>query len=730
MPKPREFQTNFSSGLLSSGMFGRLDLIQYKNGAGVLSNWWPKITGGLRRRPGSLYLATVPEDSRLEGFIFNETQIYTFAFADTVVRIYNPVTGALVDTLTDAPWGADEIDEMTIEQQGDTMFVAHENWRTVKILRTSATTFTLNEYTFETSPSDNTYPHHKPFIKFASPEVTLTPDGVTGTVALVASADVFDAAQIGDIIRYRGKQMVLSSVSSPTNAQASVKEELDAGLIFTITNGKMKDFIIGEVVIGRDSGKKAEYVKEINSDSGVFAQVSGTWDESNVEEEIEGLQSEAIALLGSGFGSGGVQLTTPPAIADWDEQAFSDFRGWPGIIRFHSQRLWLGGSISLPAHVFGSGVAAFFNFDVGVAFPDESIQHAMAGTQINRIMDFVSGRHFQIFTDVAELYAPESENRPLTPEDFFIKGQTRYGTRRNVKPKVFDESTLFVQNNGNAVREYVWRDSAAGYASEAISLISEEAVNDIQQLDVLYGGYDQPEQIALFVNGDGTIAYYHSARAEQVRAWGIWKTDGNYKSVTVIADKLYALVERTINSQTVFFLERLEMDLTVDAAVQVSASAQTVWSGAATHLANHPASVVSDSPTLENAFYLGDFDINGAGDLDLVNFTVDNVTIGLNYKQSLEPLPFEVAAQDGVTVGEPKRLVSVDVILNGTLALQVNGQRLNTYQVTSDLSLAPVPVTTSKRFYFLGYNVRPTVTIENDIPVPCEVLALSAEVLF
>ena len=63
---------------------------------------------------------------------------------------------------------------------------------------------------------------------------------------------------------------------------------------------------------------------------------------------------------------------------------------------------------------------------------------------------------------------------------------------------------------------------------------------------MLYGGYDRPEQIAFFVNlltvTCGLVSL--SSRAEQIRTWGIWQTQGDYKSLAVIQDKLYGLVDR------------------------------------------------------------------------------------------------------------------------------------------------------------------------------------------
>ena len=106
-------------------MLGRLDLAQYENGCKVLNNWWPKVTGGMRRRPGSVYLNTPASAVRLESFIFSESQVYLTVFcSDNVVRFYDEDTGALITSLTITGISIDAITipQLSITQTGDVMF--------------------------------------------------------------------------------------------------------------------------------------------------------------------------------------------------------------------------------------------------------------------------------------------------------------------------------------------------------------------------------------------------------------------------------------------------------------------------------------------------------------------------------------------------------------------------------------------------------------------------------
>lgn len=726
MPQFRRFQTNFSGGLLSDGMRGRLDLAQYENGCLKLKNWWPKVTGGMTRRPGTKYLATLgSSDCRIESFIFDETQTYAVIFGEFSWKVWSDQSQSIVASGTHN-YDSTEIPELSITQLADKMFIAHTSEKTKVLTRTGASTFTWTDFNFEGQPPLGAYPLFVPFYKFADPEVTITPSGFAKnqTINIVASSAVFHDNLVGRAIRYRGKQIYITAFNTTTNLLGTILEELDQGATIFITQSESEpeDFEVGEIVVGRDSGVKAEVISTDNNNITVSL-LAGRFPAST-NEQIEGLTSGNIATISS------VILTSPPASADWDEEAFSNVRGWPGIVEFHSQRLWLGGSSSLPAHIFGSKVAAFFNFDVGDALADESIQAAIVDKQIGTITDIVSGQHMHIFTDAAEYWVPETDDLPVTPTTFNPSPITRYGSKKRVEPKVLDEGTLFVQAKGNNVRELLWQNTARGYSADSISMIAEDYLNDVQEMEVLYGGYDRPEQIAFFVNGDGTLTHYHSMRAENVRTWGQWDTNGLFKSLAIVRDKLYAIVQRTINGTTQRFLEEFSFDVTVDCAVSATNSfGSKSWPAVASHLPNTDVDVVAgwDFVVPTPDFFVGNETLNTDGDLTS-NSKTTNVTVGLGFTQELTPMPFEGQDQLGITGGLPKRVVSVDLYLTNTLAISVEGQRITAHKATDDWTRPPTKITGSRKVYLSGYSERPTVDITNEIPLPCEINALNAEI--
>jgi len=137
-------------------------------------------------------------------------------------------------------------------------------------------------------------------------------------------------------------------------------------------------------------------------------------------------------------------LTTTPTI-DWQEQAFSAVRGYPGSVAFHQGRLVIGGSRDLPNRLWFSKSGDLFNFDLGTGLDDQSIEFAILSDQVNAIRGLFSGRHLQVFTSGAEWMVTGD---PLTPTTVQLKRQTRIGslTDRHIPPVSVDGRDPFYRS--------------------------------------------------------------------------------------------------------------------------------------------------------------------------------------------------------------------------------------------------------------------------------------------
>jgi len=212
-------KTNFTAGEISPQLLGRGDLRSYENGASKLTNVFIHPTGGVSRRAGLRYLATVPGDGRLVAFEFNVEQVYLLVFTDLRVDVYRD--GVLVAGFV-APWNAAQVPALNWTQTADTLLVVHPDVAPQKITRTSDTAWTLADWSFFDKDNRLHQPHHK----FSPDEVTLAASATTGSITISASADVFDAAHTGTRFRLQNKEVEIVSVVSATSATATVHETL------------------------------------------------------------------------------------------------------------------------------------------------------------------------------------------------------------------------------------------------------------------------------------------------------------------------------------------------------------------------------------------------------------------------------------------------------------------------------------------------------------------------
>ena len=459
----------------------------------------------------------------------------------------------------------------------------------------------------------------------------------------------------------------------------------------------------------------------ITASSAIF---SSDW----VGEEIEFTDEngdihhiEVIAYLTSTTITG--KFDTAPhnhsAVTTWKEQVFSSRHGYARAVIFHDQRLIFGGSKDLPNHLFMSKVGEFFNFDVGTGLADESIQVQIAENQISEIKSLSSFRHLIIFTSEQELYVPTSENRPLTPSTIAIKKQTSFGSS-SVPPEDFDGALIFLTKSKGSIREFVFSDISQAYNSDAITLLSPHLIGTPTDMVAQREAVDQVESYLYAVNTDGKMPVFMSIRKEQLQGWCEYSTDGDFKNVVNVNRKIYAVVEREINSTTFTTLELLNNDYHTDCSKKyTNATATKNWTIA--HLPNTEVVVKSGN------YSMGTYTTDSSGDLTLTD-AVDNVEIGLNYTPELETLPPEFQLPDGISVGQKRRIVRAVLDLNETLDVKTKGTSVLIRRVTDDFSLEPTPVTERKEIYLLGWGKEGTITITQDQPLPLTINGLLLEV--
>ncbi|HRQ60222.1 MAG TPA: hypothetical protein PLO23_01710 [Alphaproteobacteria bacterium] len=439
-------------------------------------------------------------------------------------------------------------------------------------------------------------------------------------------------------------------------------------------------------------------------------------DHENTRLRVGGKEVEITDFDSATVVTATVIQTLTSTSATIEEQAFSPARGYPVSVAFHQDRLVIGGSRDLPNRLWFSKSGDLFNFDLGTGLDDESIEFAILSDQVNAIRGIFSGRHLQVFTSGAEW---QVTGDPLTPTSVQIRRQTRIGSviERYIPPINVDGATFFVARNKQEIQEFLYTDLEQAYQSTDIALLSRHIIDSPADMD-----YDQRRRLLFLVRGDGKFAALTVFRAEQVAAWTLHETEGEVKSVSVVGDEVYLLIERNGS----YCIEIFDDEFYLDSALKgESLTPLSTWGGL-DHLEGQEVSIVADGNVLAPQTVTG-------GEIELDDAALA-VQVGLPFSHIIEPLPPSGVGQVGIS--RKVRLVEAIFRLQDTAALRLDIGRgltdISLRQIGEEeiLDEPPPLVSGDIKVRALGWQndaTKPLWRIEQSTPLPFTLLSVSTE---
>jgi hypothetical protein len=514
-------QTNFSTGELDPLLRARVDLTAYANALEEATNVVCQPQGGIRRRPGLKYLASLANSGtesaangvRLVEFEFSTTDSYMLCFTHNRMYIFknealvtniNGTGNPYLDTSSVGLIGS-ALANVVWTQSADTLIVVHQDVAPVKIVRgASDSLWTVSAITFDT------YPSYAFTATTTNPAGTLTPSAVSGKVTLTASSGVFVAGSVGQYVNAtpQGRAKIVKY-----NSTTSV----DAITEFPFFN--------------------------------TSAIANGSW-------EYE-----------SGY-----------------ENVWSGARGYPRSVTFHEGRLYFGGSKSRPSTIWGSKVGLFFDFLATEGLDDDAVEATLDTNTFNAIVDIISGRDLQVFTTGGEFYVPQNGLDPITPTNFFVKTASRNGIKEGIRVQQLESGTLFVQRQGKSLNEFAYTDTQLTYVTQKISLLAGHLLRTPTRMALRRSVATDENDLLLITNtDDGTMAVFSLLRAQNVIAPSKFTTvDASFIDVGVDISTIYTVVKRNVNGTNQYYVEVFENELFTDSAKTGGAAASVSMSHLAT----------------------------------------------------------------------------------------------------------------------------------------------------
>lgn len=683
-------QTNFTVGEVNPELRGRIDLQQYESALERARNVLINPRGIIGRRDGLKFVFEIPSAAspasgvRCVPFQFSTTQTYMFVFSGTRAYIFRE--GTLVTNINST--GNDFL-ECSSSVGGVTDGITSARLSNLWWAQ-SADTLLLFEETMQClkivrgashsawTVSDITFDNIPLYLFTAvetTPGATLTPSATDGNIKLTASAGVFVSGDVGQKIFDNNNGIGLARIVSVVSS--------------TIVEARTETPFFSTDVIA-----------------------SGDW------------------TLQKGW-----------------ENAWSASRGWPSTATFHEGRLMIAGAKALPSTVWGSKVGFFFDFDPGQALDDEGLEATLDTDQVNACTAIISGRQLQVFTTGTEFTVPQLEGEPITPTSFLFKTATRRGSVEGVRPQMTEGGTLYLQRGGKAIRELIFSDLEASFTSNDISLLSSHLLQSPIRIVQRRGTNIDEGDLLLVLNGGtggilGSVAAFAILRAQNVVAPSLLNTDGTIEEIGLEdADQpiVYAVVKRTINSATKYYLESFDDDYTTDSAIQFSGGTlpgTTTVTGLG-HLEGEVVKVIADDAELaDKTVASGQIIIDRVPTtylevgLEYPTFTDDLVGNATKTTPLIRTMPVETRLPSGPVTGIKKRIVQVNAVLDDTQNLVINGDPIPFRKLDEAILDSGVAffTGTKRSGAFLGFDFDGQIEITQDAPLYFTLLALDYRV--
>lgn len=352
--------------------------------------------------------------------------------------------------------------------------------------------------------------------------------------------------------------------------------------------------------------------------------------------------------------------------------------GNPSVSAFDWQRLILAGPTGSPHQFNMSQPGLFYNFNVtDPAQPDDAISGLLVSKQLNDIKALIPMQSGLIaFTSKSawQIYGQSAGQAP-TAIDITAQEQAYNGTN-DVPPLVINDSIVYVQAKGSSVRHLNYNFYTNVYTGTDIAVLSSHLFFGKQIVDWCWA--EEPFKTAWVIRNDGIALSLAFVREQELIGWGQHQTNGLFKSTASVIepannsatyiDVPYFVVQRTINGQTVQFIERMAdrfyenyiQPWCVDAGLRYNGTPVTTLFGFE-HLANTDVVGLADGVPFEAT-------ISASGTLTFADAKIF-VTAGLAYTPDLQTLAIDTG--NPTIQSKDKKIPAVTLRVQETLGLEI-----------------------------------------------------------
>lgn len=590
-------QFSFSAGELSPSLYARTDLDRYANGLRTIRNMMVMRQGGATGRPGTQYVGTALNGGnpvRPISFTFNETgigQSYVLEFGNRYIAFYQD--GGNVISATQTISGATQANPCTITSMahgfvgGDIVTISGIRGMTQLnngyfIVANAATnTFTLKDLLGNNLDSSA----YSAYISGG----TASKIYIISSPYAQADLDALDFGQSADVLTithhsYAPAELRRSGATSWALVNITFGSSITAPSPVSTSpaaNGLSTGYpIVYNVSTVGPSGEESSaagyggnYTNPPTANSPItisWAAVAGaayyniykTTTTGGIGGFLQSAAGDVTTFKDDGSITPNFDITTPI-----HNNPFPSAGNYPAVVGFAQQRRGFANTLNNPVGFWYSQPGSFPNFDISTPLKDsDSISGTLSGQEVNQIQALAELKFMLMLTAGAEIYVQGNGSGIVTPSAINASVQSQYGAS-SLRPIKAGDQLIFCQSLGSAIRDFAFDFAIDGYRGNDITVFSAHLFEGYQIVDWCY--QKVPDSMIWCVRSDGALLSCTYMREQQIIAWARHDLQGaEVENICSIPENghyaVYLSVKRTINGQTVRYIERMSQRIWQD----------------------------------------------------------------------------------------------------------------------------------------------------------------------
>ena len=503
--------------------------------------------------------------SQATGVNVNGSAFTSYSSAGKAERVHTVVT----------PYAHGDLAELKYAQSGDVLTLVHPSYDVRELSRTGHTTWSLTTPTFEpqiTFPTGlSASPATGGSINFAYKVVAVAEDtleqslpGIVSTVALTAATqanpcvitsnshalnngDTIHIAAVVGMTELNDRRFVVANKT--TNTFELRGEDSTGHTAYTSGGTFARDF----------TSANSAAMSTTNTITISWTAVAGA-EKYDIFKEDNGI----YGFIGSSTSTEFTDDNVDPDLTDTPPQQKNPFFGdnnKPSCVSYYQQRRVFGNTNNKPDTIFYTQTGNQSNFNVSSpSRDDDAITAALSALQLNEIRHFVPQSDLLCLTSGAEWKINAGSDVAFSASTIRQNPQTYIGSS-HVPPLICGGAVLYVQDRGSMVRNLGYTLESDSYSGGDLTILSSHLFED---KTVKEWGYQQiPHSVVWVARSDGAMLTLTYNKEQEVVAWTRHDTLGSYKSVcsvpesSDVEDAVYCVVERTVNGNTVQYVERV-----------------------------------------------------------------------------------------------------------------------------------------------------------------------------